>query len=105
MAHRKAKNHEYRRPAIGKFLAVKPRIGLRKSTWVLAAPREGTGDIRTQVVQHNDESHAWKFRPLRNGLPEPAPYTYRSPGWQERARRNGLDLAAIAAADRKLSNP
>ena len=85
-----------------------------------AVPREGRGDYkrvpagtRGRGVQkvfsgdHLAEVGPAVWRPIRNDLPVPVPYgpdvgNWRTPGWERRAVKAGLDLDAIAAADAEL---
>jgi hypothetical protein len=58
-------------------------------------------------MDHRESKSAHRYVAKRNGLPEGASWEvtrdWRRPGWQARAARNGLDLAAIALADAELA--
>lgn len=89
---------------------------------ILGRPREGTTDLRGKTAgllggkesrtgvspylagsaDHRQKNGTDVWAGFRNGLPEPARYLWRAPGWEDRARKAGLDLAAIAEADWEL---
>ncbi len=116
---------KWHRPAFGTLHT--RRAMPRDHSGLFALPREGSGDFRNPTASlkgprknatsagdalwhnpvrltspdgsHRDEHAEAEYIPLRNGVPF-RPYVWRSPGWEDRLARFGLDLTALTQIDR-----
>lgn len=119
---------KWQRPAFGRLHT--RRASPHSLATIFSAPREGSGDYRHPVARgvgsgpngtrpssanlwsnrvavvielpYRDDSREAEYIPVCNGVPEFRPYVWRSPGWESRLTRFGLDLAALSEADLQI---